>query len=229
MRPLDEDAVSASGAFSAAEREAVYHAIMTRRDVRSQFLPDPLPDEVLTRLLEAAHHAPSVGFMQPWNFIVVRDPDTRLKIRDAFERANAEAALMFEGERRQAYRSLKLEGIVQAPLGICVTCDPTRGGKVVLGRTHNPRMDAYSTVCAIQNLWLAARTEGVGIGWVSIFHESDLKAILGIPEHIEVIAWLCAGYVDRLYDEPELAVKGWRQRLPLDELVFADRWGNPKR
>ncbi|MFS8147803.1 5,6-dimethylbenzimidazole synthase [Rhizobium sp. BR 249] len=229
MRPFDEDALSAASGFSMAEREAVYHAIMTRRDVRSQFLPDPLPDDVVERLLTAAHHAPSVGFMQPWNFVLVRSAEVRAEVRDAFVKANEEAALMFEGERRQAYRSLKLEGIVEAPLGICVTCDPTRSGSVVLGRTHNPRMDSYSTVCAIQNLWLAARAEGIGIGWVSIFREDDLKAILGIPDHIEVVAWLCAGFVDRLYDEPELAVKGWRQRMPLEELVFHDEWGRSER
>jgi 5,6-dimethylbenzimidazole synthase len=167
--------------------------------------------------------------MQPWNFILVRDPAVKLRVKEAFARANEEAALMFAGERRQTYRSLKLEGITDAPLGICVTCDPTRAGSVVLGRTHNPRMDSYSTVCAIQNLWLAARAEGVGIGWVSIFREGALKPILGLPEHVEVVAWLCAGYVDRLYREPELAVKGWRERLPLDELVFADSWGNRER
>lgn len=229
MRPLDEAALSAASAFSVEEREAVYHAIMTRRDVRGEFLPDPLPDDVVRRLLEAAHHAPSVGFMQPWNFILVRDPAVKLRVKEAFERANEEAAAMFTGERQQKYRSLKLEGIADAPLGICVTCDPTRAGSVVLGRTHNPRMDSYSTVCAIQNLWLAARAEGVGIGWVSIFREGELKSILGIPDHVEVVAWLCAGYVDRLYDQPELAVRGWRERLPLDELVFADNWGNHKR
>lgn len=225
MRPLNDGALAGASAFDSEERDAVYRAIMTRRDVRDQFLPDPLPDDVVGRLLEAAHHAPSVGFMQPWNFILVRDQAVRQQVWQAFDRANREAAEMFDGERRDKYRSLKLEGIVRAPLGICVTCDPTRGGSVVLGRTHNPRMDAYSTVCAVQNLWLAARAEGVGIGWVSIFHESDLKEILGIPPHIEVIAWLCAGYVDELYVEPELAVKGWRQRLPLEELIFSDRWG----
>ncbi len=224
MRPID-DAVCPVSSFSAAEREAVYHAIMTRRDVRSQFLPDPLPDDLVTRLLTAAHHAPSVGFMQPWNFILVKSAEVRARVRDAFLAANEEASRMFTGERQEKYRSLKLEGIVQAPLGICVTCDPTRSGSVVLGRTHNPRMDSYSTVCAIQNLWLAARAEGVGIGWVSIFREGDLKKILGIPDHIEVVAWLCAGFVDQLYEEPELAVKGWRQRMPLEELVFHDGWG----
>ncbi|WP_283194556.1 5,6-dimethylbenzimidazole synthase [Rhizobium sp. AN80A] len=225
MRPDQSGSLTSAGAFSASERDAVYRAIETRRDVRSEFLPDPVPDDVIGRLLSAAHHAPSVGFMQPWNFIVVRDEAVRSAVWEAFAKANAEAAEMFSGERQQAYRALKLEGIRTAPVGICVTCDPDRCGEVVLGRTHNMRMDSYSTVCAIQNLWLAARAEGVGVGWVSIFHERDLKRALGVPERIEIVAWLCVGYVDRLYEEPELAAKGWRQRLPLDELVFADRWG----
>ena len=225
MQPEPKDALTRTEAFSDAERAALYRAIETRRDVRDQFLPDPLPKDLVRRLLMAAHNAPSVGFMQPWNFTLVSDPDRREAVWRAFDRANREAAEMFDGERGDLYRSLELEGIRKAPLSICVTCDPTRGGKVVLGRTHNPRMDAYSTVCAVQNLWLAARAEGVGVGWVSIFHEEDIKTILAIPDHIQVVAWLCLGYVDQLYREPELAVKGWRQRLPLEELVFEEAWG----
>ncbi|HEV7322998.1 MAG TPA: 5,6-dimethylbenzimidazole synthase [Ensifer sp.] len=217
--------LAAAGAFSLQEREAVYRAIETRRDVRDEFLCDPLPDDLVKRLLGAAHSAPSVGFMQPWNFVLVRAPETRSRVWQAFQRANDEAALMFAGEQQAKYRSLKLEGIRKAPLSICVTCDRTRGGAVVLGRTHNPQMDVYSTVCAVQNLWLAARAEGVGVGWVSIFHEAEIKAVLGIPDHIEIVAWLCLGYVDRLYQQPELAVKGWRQRLPLEDLVFDEGWG----
>jgi 5,6-dimethylbenzimidazole synthase len=215
-----------AGEFSKAERAAVYRAIETRRDVRDQFLPDPLPDDLVMRLLAAAHAAPSVGFMQPWNFILIRDPAIREAARAAFSRANDEAGEMFAEESRDLYRSLKLEGITKAPLSICVTCDPDRAGPVVLGRTHNPRMDAYSTVCAVQNLWLAARAEGVGVGWVSIFREEDVRALLGIPGRVEIVAWLCLGYVDRLYGEPELALKGWRQRLALEELIFQDRWQN---
>jgi 5,6-dimethylbenzimidazole synthase len=225
MQPEPQDRLVRAEEFSPDERAAVYRAIETRRDVRDQFLPTPLPDELVTRLLAAAHNAPSVGFMQPWNFIVVRDEDKRQKVFEAFQRANEEAALMFDAAARDTYRTLKLEGIRKAPVSVCITCDPTRAGKVVLGRTHNPRMDAFSTVCAVQNLWLAARAEGVGVGWVSIFHDRDVRAVFGIPDHIEIIAWLCLGYVDQLYAEPELAVKGWRQRLPLDELVFADAWG----
>ena len=211
--------------FAEDEKAAVYRAIETRRDVRNEFLPDPLPDELIKKLLAAAHCAPSVGFMQPWNFTLVSDTETRNAVWQAFARANEEAVSMFPDEKQALYRSLKLEGIRKAPLSICVTCDPTRGGDVVLGRTHNLRMDVYSTVCAVQNVWLAARAEGVGVGWVSIFHDDDIRNILCIPKHIEIVAWLCVGYVSELYTEPELAVKGWRQRLPLDDLIFKDRWG----
>jgi 5,6-dimethylbenzimidazole synthase len=214
-----------ANAFDEQDRDAVYRAIETRRDVRDQFLPNPLSDELVERLLKAAHAAPSVGFMQPWNFLLVRSEEKRRAVLDAFLRANEEAATLFDGERQSTYRSLKLQGIMKAPLSICVTCDPTRAGKVVLGRTHNPRMDVYSTVCAVQNLWLAARAEGVGVGWVSIFHDHDIRSIFGIPDHVEIVAWLCLGHVDELYSEPELAVKGWRQRLPLRDLVFSEDWG----
>ncbi len=229
MQPDPSDPFVRAQAFSPEDRDAVYRAIETRRDVRDQFLSEPLPDDLVNRLLQAAHNAPSVGFMQPWNFILVRDAARREAVRQAFERANAEAALMFEGERQARYRALKLEGIAKAPLSIYVTCDPARGGGVVLGRTHNLRMDVYSTVCAVQNLWLAARAEGVGVGWVSIFHDCDIRAILGIPETVEIVAWLCLGFVDALYREPELAVKGWRQRLPLEDLVFENGWGEKAR
>ncbi|MDP2122469.1 MAG: 5,6-dimethylbenzimidazole synthase [Hoeflea sp.] len=217
-------ALAPAASFSTLERDAVYKAIFTRRDVRDQFLPDPVPDDVLRRLLEAAHHAPSVGFLQPWNFITIRSQAVRDRVASAFGRANDEAAAMFPEERQSAYKSLKLEGIRKAPLNICVTCDRDRGGAVVLGRTHNASMDLYSTVCAVQNLWLAARAEGIGMGWVSIFRDADLKAILGIPERIEIVAYLCLGFVDELYERPELEVKGWNRRLPLDELIFEEKW-----
>ena len=211
-------------AFSDDERAAVYKAIRTRRDVRDQFLPLSMPQDVLLRLLEAAHSAPSVGFMQPWNFIVITDPDCKRAIHAAFGRANDEAKAMFADERQALYASLKLEGILKAPVNLCITCDRTRGGRVILGRTHNPQMDLYSTVCAVQNLWLAARAEGIGVGWVSIYHDADMRRILRIPDHVEIVAYLCLGYVDELYLTPELEQRGWRKRLPLDELIFQDGW-----
>jgi 5,6-dimethylbenzimidazole synthase len=220
----DEETFGEAASFSAAERAALYKAIYTRRDVRDEFLPVPVPDDVLKRLLDAAHHAPSVGFMQPWNFILIRDESRRAHIHSLFTKANEEAAAMFAPEQQALYRSLKLEGIRKAPVNLCITCDRTRGGKVVLGRTHNPQMDLYSTVCAVQNLWLAARAEGVGVGWVSILDDNALRQALSIPPHVEIIAYLCLGYVDEHYFKPELEVKGWRRRLALEELIFEEEW-----
>jgi 5,6-dimethylbenzimidazole synthase len=214
----------AEAEFTPAERDAVYKCIFNRRDVRGQFLPRPVPDAVLARLLLAAHHAPSVGFMQPWDFIVIRDVAVRRKVRDAFEAAHQEAAQLFGDDRQQAYRRLKLEGILEAPVGICVTCDRGRTGPVVLGRTHQPEMDLYSAVCAVQNLWLAARAENVGVGWVSILRRDDLRAALGIPAAIQPIAYLCVGYVSHFLRKPELETAGWLPRTPLAELVWFDRW-----
>jgi 5,6-dimethylbenzimidazole synthase len=216
-----------AGPFTQAERDAVYRAIETRRDVRGEFLPQPIAQEVLLRILGAAHHAPSVGLMQPWNFILIRDLEARRRVHAAFERRNAEAAAMFSGERAERYGALKLEGILTAPLNICVTCDRSRGGPVVLGRTHQRATDLYSTVCAVQNLWLAARAEGVGVGWVSIFEPDDLKPLFALPEEVEIVAYLCVGYVDRLYDRPELEARLWAERLPLSEVVFDERWRAP--
>lgn len=211
--------------FAAAAREAVYRAIFSRRDVRGQFLPEPIADEVLGRLLTAAHHAPSVGFMQPWNFLVVRSEQVKRQVHAAFSEADREAAEMFDADRRATYRSLKLQGILDAPLGICITCDRERMGAVVLGRTHMTTMDLYSSVCAVQNLWLAARAEGVGVGWVSIFKQASLQQALGIPAQIVPIAYLCIGYVSHFKQRPELESIGWQRRLPIEDLVFFDQWG----
>jgi len=215
--------------FAEVEREAVYRCIFSRRDVRGQFLPTPVPGDVIQRILLAAHHAPSVGFMQPWDFIVIRDGAVKQRVHDAFARANTEAAAMFEGERRALYSRLKLEGIVNAPVNICITCDRARTGPVVLGRTHQPEMDLFSTVCAAQNLWLAARAENVGVGWVSIVTYDDLRAALGIPANIQPVAYLCLGYVSEFFERPELETAGWNRRTPLEDVVFRDEWGNRER
>lgn len=216
--------IQADAEFSPAWRDAVYKCIFNRRDVRGQFRPDPIPDQVLARLLSAAHRAPSVGFMQPWDFIVVRDPAIRQRVRDSFQAANLEAAGMFEDEKQKTYRRLKLEGIVEAPIGICITCDRGRTGPVVLGRTHQADMDLYSAVCAVQNLWLAARAENIGVGWVSIIRHDDLRAALGIPPSILPIAYLCVGHVTHFLQKPELETTGWLPRMPLSEVVWIDRW-----
>lgn len=218
-----------NGEFSDEERAAVYRAIFERRDVREHFLPDPIPDEVLARILRAAHHAGSVGFMQPWNFLVVRDAATRRRVKDLFLRANRDAATHYKGERATLYRKLKLEGIEEAPLSLCVTCSRQRGGRHVLGRSTVPDTDLYSTCCAIQNLWLAARAEGIGVGWVSILDHGALKRVLGIPRPIKVVAYLCLGYVSEFARRPDLERAGWRARLPLEQIVFHERWGNGSR
>lgn len=209
------------------ERRGVYRAIHERRDVRSEFLPAAIPDDVLARLLDAAHHAPSVGFMQPWNFIVVRDRVVRAAVRDAFLQERARAVALYDEPRRSRFLALKLEGILDTPLNLCVTCDPARGGPHVLGRSAVRDTDVYSTCCAIQNFWLAARAEGIGVGWVSIVQPDVLKRILEIPPHVIAVAYLCVGYVATFSETPDLERAGWRGRLPLAELVFEDRWGQP--
>jgi 5,6-dimethylbenzimidazole synthase len=223
--PMQE--IQQQPAFSEDERAAVYRAIYTRRDVRGQFLPDPVSDEVLARVLTAAHHAPSVGFMQPWDFIVVRAPEVKARVHEAFRTAHAEAALMFEENKRETYSKLKLEGILEAPVNLCITCDRSRSGPVVVGRTHIATMDVYSAVCAVQNLWLAARAEGLGVGWVSIFHQYALRKVLDIPQKIVPIAYLCVGHVSHFYRKPELETAGWLPRHPLEELLHFDRWQGP--
>ncbi|CAH2601800.1 5,6-dimethylbenzimidazole synthase [Rhodovastum atsumiense] len=217
-------ALTEAAPLPAPERAGIYRAILTRRDVRSQFRPDPVPDAVLSRVLTAAHHAPSVGFMQPWDFLVLRDPEVRRRVHDLFLKANEEAAAMFPPERQALYRSLKLEGIMQAPVNLCITCDPDRAGPVVIGRTHIREMDSYSAVCAVQNLWLAARAEGLGVGWVSILDQDALRRTLGIPAPVVPIAYLCLGWVEGYHPRPELELVGWRQRLPIEQVVRFDGW-----
>lgn len=213
--------------FATAQLKGVYQAIFQRRDVRGQFLPDAIPDAVLSRVLMAAHYAPSVGFMQPWNFLLIDAPAKKQQIRDLFDHANGEAAEMFDGDKRAIYKTVKLEGIVESPLNICITCDKDRAGPVVVGRTHIPTMDLYSSVCAVQNLWLAARGEGLGVGWVSIFHEQALKDALGLPDNVTPVAYLCIGYVSHFHERPELEKAQWRQRLPIEKLVSMNGWNQP--
>lgn len=172
----------------------------------------------------AAHHAPSVGLSQPWNFILVDDSAVKAQVYDAFCAANEEAANMFEKDKREQYRDLKLQGIIDAPLNICVTCNRRRGGDVVLGKTHQPEMDLYSTVCAVQNLWLAARAEEVGVGWVSIIKPERLATIFKLPQEVIPVAYLCLGYVTHFRQRPELEERGWEKRKPVDELVFTNQW-----
>ncbi|MDE3059837.1 MAG: 5,6-dimethylbenzimidazole synthase [Pseudomonadota bacterium] len=214
-------------AFSKDEREAIYRVIRERRDIR-RFRSDPIAEPVLERLLAAASQAPSVGYMQPWNFLLIRDMEVRRRIHREFLAANEEAKELFEGERQAQYARLKLEGILESALNLCITCDRSRFGPVVLGRTCQPDMDLFSTVCAVQNLWLAARAEGVGVGWVSIIRQEALRRILELPDPVVPIAYLCVGYTDAFPAEPELKTAGWLPQLPLSDLVFHDGWGRRK-
>lgn len=211
-------------AFGMLGREAVYRAIFTRRDIRSQFLPEPIEDEVLARLLMAAHHAPSVGYMQPWNFIIIRDMARRRQVRDLFLAARQQELPRIAEERQALYRTLKLEGICESALNLVVTCDRQRSQNSPLGRSHNPQMDLYSTVCAVQNFWLAARAEDIGVGWVSILDREALKRLLDIPKHVEPVAYLCVGPVSAFAAQPELETKGWGKRLPLSDLIMSETY-----
>jgi len=214
--------------FPEDESRGVYRAIRERRDVRSGFLPEPLDDEVLGRLLEAAHHAPSVGLMQPWRFILIRTLEIRKAIHDIFLRSNQAALDTYEGDRAKKYASLKLEGILEAPQNLCVVCNPESERGHRLGRHSMPEMALYSAVCAVQNLWLAARAEGVGVGWVSVLDKDALKKLLKIPADIVPVAYLCLGYIDHFSAEPDLERAGWERRIPLDQVLgfeqYDPRW-----
>ena len=211
--------------FSAEEQQSFYRLLEARRDVRQDFLPKEIPPDVLQRILQAAHHAPSVGFMQPWNFVIIRSEEKKERVKEAFHKARSKEAEIYEGEKRELYDSLKLEGILEAPINICVTCDRTRDGQTGLGRSQQTEMDLYSTVCAVQNMWLAARVEHIGMGWVSIVDKAEVREILQIPDHIEIVAYLCLGYVKEFQVQPDLESKGWAKRLDLDTLVFEETWG----
>ncbi len=210
--------------FDETARQAIYKAIRERRDVRRGFLPEPLPDELLHTLLDAAHHAPSVGLMQPWRFIVIRDIGVRQSIHNIFLDANQQALASYEGERRQSYANMKLEGILEAPQNLCVVCDSQSSQGHQLGRRTMPETALYSAVCAIQNLWLAARAEGIGVGWVSILEPKLLREALKIPVHITPVAYLCLGYVDAFATEPDLERAGWEKRTPLKNVLSLDQY-----
>jgi len=209
--------------FDDGGRAAVWRAIAERRDIR-RFRPDPLPEQLLRSLLEAAHRAPSVGLMQPWRFIIVRSEQTKAAMQALAARERLVQAEHFD-ERARQYLDLKIEGIREAPVSICVCCDRDTGGREVLGRHTIRDTDLYSTCLAIENLWLAARAEGVGVGWVSFYRPDDLRSLLGLPEHVVPVAWLCVGYPDERPTRPGLEAAGWDRRRPLDELIYSERWG----
>jgi nicotinate-nucleotide--dimethylbenzimidazole phosphoribosyltransferase len=208
--------------FPPADAEAVHRVIAERRDIR-RFRPDPVPEPIVRRLLEAAHRAPSVGLMQPWRMIVVEALETRIEVRHLAQRERLRQADRFD-ERARHFLDQKIEGIVEAPLGICFCCDHGEPDAEILGRGTIPETDVYSTACAIENLWLAARAEGLGIGWVSFYRPDDLRAVFGIPARVDPIAYLCVGWPDERPVRPGLESAGWAERLPLAAVVMRERW-----
>lgn len=207
--------------FTPEERKTLEEILLHRRDVRgNRFSDKPLEDEVIENILFAGVNAPSVGFSQPWEFVVVKDEATKVKIKDSFSEENAAGAEQFEGERRTSYEALKLEGIAESAINIAVFYKPSDGP--VLGQTSMKEAGLYSVVCAIQNMWLMARALNVGLGWVSILDPDKVKKILNVPEENTLVGYLCLGYVDEFYDIPELETLKWERRKGLDEVVH---WG----
>ena len=210
--------------FTDDEKRGLYKAIYSRRDVRSHFNSKPIQDDSLSKILHAAHHAPSVGFSQPWNFILIKNDETKKKIKESFEKEKDRSSQLVEEPKRSKYLSFKLEGILESPVNLCVTYDPSKFGPFVIGRSSIPEAGLYSVCCAIQNLWLSARTEGIGLGWVSILSNDTLKEALDIPEHVIPVAYLCLGHVDDFAKKPDLQTAGWLPRLELKDVVFFEKW-----
>ena len=214
------------GDFSPEEKDGFYKAVFSRRDVRSHFTLEPISDDVFTRILNAAHHAPSVGFSQPWNFILIKNKETRKQVKDSFDRERIHASTLIEDPKRSKYLSLRLEAILDCAVNVCITYDPTKFGSFVIGRSSIPETGIYSVCCSIQNLWLAARAEGIGVGWVSILSNDDLRRVLKIPDHVVPVAYLCLGHVSDFAEKPDLETSGWLPRLGLKDVVFYEKWKN---
>ncbi|MFD9265933.1 nicotinate-nucleotide--dimethylbenzimidazole phosphoribosyltransferase [Streptomyces goshikiensis] len=225
LQPVQPSAGEPAPAYADAEREAVLRVMRERRDIRKGFRTDPIPHEVLLRVLEAAHTAPSVGHSQPWDFVVIRSAETRRTMHELAQRQREAYAKSLPKGRAKQFKELKIEAILDTPVNIVVTADPTRGGRHTLGRHTQPQMAPYSSALAVENLWLAARAEGLGVGWVSFFDEREMVRELGLPEHLEVVAYLCVGYVDEFPEEPELAQAGWSKRRPLSWVVHEETYG----
>jgi 5,6-dimethylbenzimidazole synthase len=202
----------------------VYDIIHRRRDVRAQFTGAPIPPEVLDRVLTAAHAAPSVGLSQPWDFIMVGDPALRRAFHDHVQHERATFAANLTSADAGRFDRIKIDGVLESSLSIVVTYDPERGSPAVLGRHAIADAGLYSVCLAIQNLWLAATAEKLGVGWVSFYREPYLRQLLGIPAAIRPVAWLCLGPVTHLEATPDLERHGWRRRRPLSTALHHDGW-----
>ena len=209
--------------FNQQDKDAIYRVIAERRDMR-HFRSDPVPAEILARLLQAAHFAPSVGFMQPWRFIRITDHHLRQQMHDLVE-AERIATAQALAEREDEFMRLKVEGIRECGELLVVSLMNDRD-KHLFGRRTLPEMDLASAACAIQNLWLAARAEGLGVGWVSLFEPQPLAKLLNMPSDAKPIAILCIGYVDEFYPRPMLETEGWATREKIEDLVYENGWGD---
>ncbi len=219
-----------AGDLGQGVRDALYSVIEKRRDIRLFRAGLPIPDDVLRRILDAAHHAPSVGHSQPWDFIVIGDLSRRARIRQSFLDCRAAEAARYPSPRREQYLAYQLEGILDSSLNLCVTVDLRPTDEQTLGTIAQPEALRWSACCAVQNLWLAARAEGVGVGWVSIVEPSVLRAELGLPPGIEPVAYLCVGYPVEFRDRPMLEETGWRGRRQLDDVIHRETWpASPRR
>jgi 5,6-dimethylbenzimidazole synthase len=202
----------------------LYEVIHRRRDVRAEFNGAPVDPVVLTRLLDAAHCAPSVGLSQPWDFVLVTDDATRRAFWEHVQGERQAFADALEGEAAERFAGIKIDGILEASLSLVVTYDPGRGAPNVLGRHAIADAGLYSVCLAIENLWLACTAEGWGMGWVSFYREEFLRTLIGVPEALRPVAWLCLGPVDSLQETPDLERHGWRRRAPLVDAVHLERW-----
>lgn len=212
-------------AFPEESRQAFYDVVGARRDVR-RYRPDPVDPEIVRRVLAAGHMAPSVGHSQPWRFIVVSDPAARERAARMADEQRLRQAQQLEAGAARRLLDLQLEGIREAPLGVVVACDRRTAAAGVLGRATFPDADVWSCACAIENLWLAARAEGLGVGWVTLFEPQDLEALVGVPEGVITLGWLCLGWPDERPPAPGLERAGWSRRQPVDEVIFAERWSD---
>ena len=217
---------AAAWRFSDAERAALYEIVAARRDIR-RFRPDRLDPALVRRLLTAAHAAPSVGHSQPWRFVLVEDAHTRERAAVIAERERLRQAHLLAEDSARRMLDLQLDGIREAPLGVVVCCDRRAEGAGVLGRATFPDADLWSCACAIENLWLAARAEGLGLGWVTLFPPEDLAALVGLPPGVATLGWLCLGWPDERPPAPGLERAGWSRRLALDDVVIEEHWEGP--
>ncbi|KQT94271.1 5,6-dimethylbenzimidazole synthase [Marmoricola sp. Leaf446] len=213
----------AAWAFPEPARQAFHDVVAARRDIR-RYRPDAVDPEVLQRVLAAAHAAPSVGHSQPWRFVVVSEPTTRERAARMADEQRLRQAAQLEPDAARRLLDLQLEGIREAPLGVVVACDRRTPAAGVLGRATFPDADLWSCACAIQNLWLAARAEGLGVGWVTLFDPADLERLLGLPDGVVTLGWLCLGWPDERPPAPGLERAGWSRRQPVADVVMAERW-----